>query len=147
MKKRGGRTGCCCCCCRCSPAFIPIRPPSFVFACSHLPPPVPPPHSPTLIHPLPFARSSSPAPVRPLPFAHSRAPALVHIHLPSLLCMPTLVRIRPFAFMFARSCLCLPVRVHVCPLLFAIAAVPAAAVCCWHSFALPQCLLSAYIHS
>ena len=104
-------------------------------------------HSPTPVRPLQFACSRSPAPVHPLLFARSHAPTLVHIHLPSLSCMPTLVRIRPFAFVFACSRLCLPVRVHVCPLLFAIGAVPAATVCCWHSFALPHCLLSAYIHS
>ena len=136
---------------------------SLASSCS--PTPFPRSHSPTPIHPLQFACSHSPAPVHPLLFAPSRSPVLVHplsftftcppsrVCPPSFAfarlhsCLPVRVRVCPFVFVFARSCLCLPVRVHVCPLLFAIVAVPAATVCCWHSFALPQSLLSAYIHS
>ena len=119
--------------------------------------------------PTPFPRSHSPTPVRPLQFTCSRSPAPVHLlppvrpfsctrsrsHSPALplvyahphLHLPICIRVCLFAFVFVCSRSCLPVHVHVCPLLFAIAAVPAAAVCCWHSFALPQSLLSAYIHS
>ena len=99
--------------------------------------------------PTPFPRSHSPTPVRPFSCTRSRShsPALPLVYAHPRSHSPVCIRVCLFTFVFARSCSCLPVRVHVCPLLFAIAAVPAAAVCCWHSFALPQCLLSAYIHS
>ena len=155
LKKKGGRgTGCCCCCRHCSPTFVPIRPPLFMFACSRLPPPVPPPHSPTLIHPLPFARSCLPVLVRLLSFTFTC--------LPFLSCLPTLIRIRPFAFMFDYLHLCWPIHIRVCPFVFVrshspalvcdcsctcCCCCPAATMCCWRSFVLRPCLLSACIHS
>ena len=52
---RGG-TRCCCCCRHRSPAFVRTRPPSFTFTRSH---------SPTPVHPLPFAHSRSRSPALP----------------------------------------------------------------------------------